>query len=773
MQFDRLCSLLLEAEAGLRGLRWRGRGDSARVAVVDGTVALRDRGIRLGGPVTVAVVWVRGGPLEGRFAELSDRVVLLSADNGLGPGDRLLVLTNLDGADSLEALREHAGSRGQHAVVLGAGEISDDLDRDAGLRLAMPSVLGLRDLGALIDPDVRGRSSLDVDGAQALARVFWPTHAYDRARAVLGEHRFVVLTGPPEMGKTAIAEMIALAQLTDGWEAHECNDPDQVWQRFDRGRRQLFIADDAFGSTEYRPDAADRWARGLGRLLTMLDSRHWLIWTSRPAPLKAGLRRVQRESGSERFPAPGKVLVDATDLDLADKTLILFRHAKSRGASGPARRMLRSAGLSIVEHPHFTPERIRRFVADRLDELPRLAADDQALVLRMVEFELACPTDAMRTSFRALSSEHRELLISLLDAPAGLIDERELAAVVRRHHAGGLSSPPSELIDRLSDHFLRVTPLGIGWVHPSWRDLVIDELQEQPAAQGAVPVRMRRRRNRACRLDARAGSPARARCRCWSPMPIGTRSAIASTSSCAGSKTGSWRRSCSRSAACSTRSLDRPQAERSRLPRGERPRHDPPRVGRATRARSGVPAGGVVRVERAGRPAGDRAGARADLGRAPPGWAPGRAAGPRRARARRRMARARAGSPALRPGGARRFGFFGRDRDLLEHLIVALTRISVDEALRPLSESVLARIEALVPDLAEGAHSAREIGRLVEGLGRKRWWVPEDLPAPPSTERATALSEPVQPRGCRPRAPRPVSAEAWERAAGQACPDGA
>ena len=330
MQFDRLCSLLLEAEAGLRGLRWRGRGDSARVAVVDGTVALRDRGIKLDGPVTVAVVWVRGGPLEGRFAELSDRVVLLSADNGLGPGDRLLVLTNLDGADSLEALRTHAGSRGEHAVVLGAGEISDALDRDAGLRLAMPSVLGLRDLGALIEPEVRGRSSLDVDGAQELARVFWPTHAYDRARAVLAAHGFVVLTGPPEMGKTAIAEMIALAQLTDGWEAHECNDPDQVWQRFDRSRRQLFIADDAFGSTEYRPDAADRWARGLGRLLTMLDSGHWLIWTSRPAPLKAGLRRVQRESGAERFPAPGEVLVDASDLDLADKTLILFRHAKSR-----------------------------------------------------------------------------------------------------------------------------------------------------------------------------------------------------------------------------------------------------------------------------------------------------------------------------------------------------------------------------------------------------------------------------------------------------------
>ena len=85
--------------------------------------------------------------------------------------------------------------------------------------------------------------------------------------------------------------------------------------------------------------------------------------------------------------------------------------------------------------------------------------------------------------FRALGHEHRELLIALLDAPAGLIDERELAATVRRHHAGGLSRPPGELFDRLTDHFLRITPLGIGWVHPSWRDLVITELRQDTAAR--------------------------------------------------------------------------------------------------------------------------------------------------------------------------------------------------------------------------------------------------------------------------------------------------
>lgn len=484
LQFERLCSLVLEREEGVTGLDWFGRADEGRVALVDGPVVLAKPRVRLPGPVAVAVVWVRDDPSDAyRLSHLFAGVSGIPARLGFW-FDRVLVLTNLEGPQAQRALGRRV-SQVERFVVLGGRELGQIIDRDPELRAAMPSVLGLRDLAPLIDANALARSSLDLNVAQDLARVFWPTHAYERARTVLGRHRFVVLTGPPEMGKTAIARMLALAQLTDGWEAHECSSPEQVWRAFDSGRRQLFIADDAFGSTEYRADAAERWARDLGRMLSVLDEGHWLIWTSRPAPLKAGLRRVQRERGSERFPAPGEVLVDATDLDLAEKTLILFRHAKNHGAGERARHVLRSAAVSIVEHPHFTPERIRRLVSERLDELPLGDGGIEQRVRRVVERELAQPTDAMRTSFRALGEEHRELLVALLDAPAGLIDERDLAATVRRHRAGGLSRPPAELIDRLTDHFLRVTPLGIGWVHPSWRDLVIGELRGEATPGGA------------------------------------------------------------------------------------------------------------------------------------------------------------------------------------------------------------------------------------------------------------------------------------------------
>jgi hypothetical protein len=253
------------------------------------------------------------------------------------------------------------------------------------------------------------------------------------------------------MGKTAIARMLGLALMSDGWEVHECTRPEQVWERLDPRRPQLFIADDAFGSTEYRSDAADRWAAELDRALRATDTHHWLVWTSRPAPLHAGLRRIHRERGGERFPRPAAVQVDAADLSPPEKTLILYRHARAAGLDRAHRQIVYDLGAEIVEHPHFTPERIRRFVGGRLRELPE-GADVRAAVAA----ELSEPTEAMASSYDALADEHRELLLAMLDSPPGPVAERELAAALRRHTSQGLAKAPVDLVDRLTDHFVRV-----------------------------------------------------------------------------------------------------------------------------------------------------------------------------------------------------------------------------------------------------------------------------------------------------------------------------
>ena len=731
LQFERLCELVLEREAGLADLTWKGHGDWGRVALADGDVVLAHPHVRMRGLVAVAVVWVRGGMSPAhRLSLLFSGVLAVPSELGFW-FERVLVLTNIDGQEAERGLALRFPDV-KRFVVLGTRELGASIDRHPELRAAMPSVLGLRDLEPLIAARDRERSTLDVAAAQELARVFWPTRAYERARAALGRHRFVVLTGPPEMGKTAIARMLALAQLTDGWEAYECTSPAQVWRQFDPERRQVFIADDAFGSTEYRADAAELWACELGRILGALDDRHWLIWTSRPAPLKAGLRRVQREKGSEHFPAPGEVLVDAGGLDLAEKTLILFRHAKRRNAGAEACRLLRSAGVSIVEHPHFTPERIRRFVAERLDELPSSSVgDDERRVLRLVEHELAQPTEAMRNSFRALGDEHREMLIALLDAPAGLIDERHLAATFRRHHTGGLSRPPGELIDRLTDHFLRVTPLGIGWVHPSWRDLVIGELSDDAVT--------RQRFLSACGIYgvmlavSHQGGPAGERA-----LPL----LLADSD---------WDTLCDRIAEllCELEDHDVArlllalgEALRGELENQQRPeiesvaryvlgaarrawqkqarplpvflveawyvtaaalpeRVDPPSIARTwTELHPSL----SVLVE----------GLTAEDLQALDEW----------------LALAQI-LLAHDPAALMQTAFYGDDQQVLAHLSVQLGEVS-DPELRPLAENMLRRIRELAPEYRDLARTT--LKRLTTKEDDERWWVPRDIDAPPTTE---------------------------------------
>jgi hypothetical protein len=293
---------------------------------------------------------------------------------------------------------------------------------------------------------------------------------------VLERHGFAVVTGPPEVGKTAIARIIALVALTEGWEAHECVRPDELWRAFERERAQVFIADDAFGSTEYRPEAAERWALELDRVLQAMDARHWLIWTSRPSPLKAGLSRIHREHGVERFPQPAEVQIAASDLDLEEKVSILFRHARAASLSARDVELVQTHGWDIVDHPHFTPERIRRFVGDRL---PKLSASHDPLgagtLGEAVQAEIREPTTAMAASLGALGREHRALLVALLDVAPGPVPERELAAAARRHSDVGFPRSPGELVDRLTDHFLRIVPpTSVTWVHPSWRDLLVD-----------------------------------------------------------------------------------------------------------------------------------------------------------------------------------------------------------------------------------------------------------------------------------------------------------
>jgi hypothetical protein len=479
LQFESVCTELLAAH-GVAPEAWLGEADTARWTTIAAAPAQALTGRPVAGPAVACVVWFP--PRATTTWDARIRVAEALGDIEVDAAGSAILLTNAIGNADLCSLASEHLPGGAGVVALGRAELGRLLDDRADLWLRVPAVLGVRDLDDLVGAAADGDSTFDLGAARALAPTFVATGAYRRCCDVVGRHGFAVLSGPPEMGKTAAARMLGLVRLCQGWEVCECTDPGALWRAYRRDGRQMFIADDAFGSTEYRADAAERWALDLDRILQHMDDRHVLVWTSRPAPLHAALRRIHRENGLQRFPRPGEVMVDATDLTDEEKALMLFRHAVAAELGPGPRRVVRAQAANIVGDPYLTPERIRRLVGGRLAQLEG-DGPGATEIAESIAFEIGSPTEAMAASLAALDADHRDILVAMLDAPPAPVPERDLAATVRRHRHE-LAQPVAALVDRLQDHFLRrVPPTAVTWVHPSWRDLVIEQLGRDPAGR--------------------------------------------------------------------------------------------------------------------------------------------------------------------------------------------------------------------------------------------------------------------------------------------------
>lgn len=387
------------------------------------------------------------------------------------------------------------GTEGVH--VWGGDDICDILDRYSGIARAFPQLLSIRDLDELIrfalTRESRERSGTALQMATELVPIFAPTSSYERAWSVLRKHHFVVLEGPPEDGKSAIAWMLGLTEAAQGWEAVVCHTPDVFFQMIEANRPQVFIADDAFGRTEYDPTRTSKWEADLDLVLHRLDRRHWLIWTSRKHILERACAKMDAQGKARSFPDPGVVLVNVSELSVEERALILFRHARAAGLEKEAKALVRAYAADIIRDPEFTPERMRRFVGE---SLPLIVSEMKSDSLKPAQVKLAVaealrnPTKQMRITFQKLPAAYKWLLVSLLEIPqnsemvSGNLEK--LKRLYEAYCPDQDHEPFKTVLDHLTEAFVRVRTNYwdrsiVDWIHPSYRALVIEELvRESP-----------------------------------------------------------------------------------------------------------------------------------------------------------------------------------------------------------------------------------------------------------------------------------------------------
>ncbi len=512
-QFEYLCQAILKRKFGDSIESWGGSRDRGRDAYCNRPIEL-SKGVLSGSPIVIQVKFISNAnslgakwqsPLLSSVRSECSFLTANTVQRRTGQIAEYILVTNCSLSPEI---REQIVAILQDSLpcsnvtLFGGNDICGWLDDLPNLRWAYPQLVSLRDMQALLEDRrkyslnkvIFERSSIQMQLAREQSAAFVPTQTYRRALRVLNEHKFLVLSGAPEVGKTTLARALGLNAYFLGWEVYEVHDTHEMLQIIHRNAkavgdtemavpRQLFIADDAFGTTEFDENFARDWSKDLHKVIAALDSNHFMIWTSRSAPLSHALDHLRLQEPAEYFPEPAKVIVNAADLSMEEKALMLYRHAKCALSDDAGKAFLRLHAFAIVSNEHFTPERIRRFVRTDLAELSGGASNVEIEVA--IARQLRDPTRSMRQSFNSLSAFRQHFLVGLLDCPSRAIPTKVAYEAVVRIFGDVVDLEPREVALDLEEQFIKaVRPYGelnpnhivFEWVHPSWRDLVIEHL---------------------------------------------------------------------------------------------------------------------------------------------------------------------------------------------------------------------------------------------------------------------------------------------------------
>jgi len=355
------------------------------------------------------------------------------------------------------------------------------IDLTTGITRRFPQILSLNDLEILlsdcVNNNILNRSEAAIEEAKEISKVFVPTEAYAKALSVLHKIHYVVLEGPPEVGKTAIARMIALSYIPEGWEAIECQEPNDFLRKHKKNRRQIFVVDDSFGRTEYKPDRVSLWQDDLPSILRKINKHHLLILTSRKHLLEMAKDKLDIPGVNSDFPLPAEVLVDVSSLTKLEKTLMLYKHMKNAGLTKAQKILVRGSARDIIGHRGFTPERIR--------ELTRKTKGISCTPALITE-TFRNPTNRMSKTYRELPAAHKWFMISVLLNPSYLFSSTDQIKSLYE-----VLCPSEEMLNfnkiktQLSEAFIKTVMLSdkkevIDWIHPSCGDMVAIELSDNP-----------------------------------------------------------------------------------------------------------------------------------------------------------------------------------------------------------------------------------------------------------------------------------------------------
>lgn len=242
-------------------------------------------------------------------------------------------------------------------------------------------------------------------------QVYAQNPSFKKAQDILETYHVLIVSGPPGVGKTTLAEMLSHAYLGEGWEFVAIRSLDDGFAEIVDAKQQIFFFDDFLGTIALDARALaskdSDLARFMKRIRATPNAR--FILTTR-TPIFEEARLISEQLADQRLDI-SRYALDVGVYTRRIKARILYNHLLVSGLSKAHVRALIDSGKipQIVDHKNYNP-RVIEWMTDELHS-QKIATEGYATAFLKA---LANPQKLWDTTFRTqIPKKCQHLLFSL------------------------------------------------------------------------------------------------------------------------------------------------------------------------------------------------------------------------------------------------------------------------------------------------------------------------------------------------------------------------